>query len=853
MKQSNNHRLPDHVVPIRYTLQIVPDLENFTFSGSEAINIDIKKKTKEIVLHCIDIEINSAVFKFGKKQIDCKDVSYDKYSETVILTFATSLLGKGNLCIEFTGSINDKLHGFYRSKYTHDKKEKHLATTQFEATDARRAFPCFDEPSHKAIFDLSIVVPKNLQVVSNTQEKKIEKLGKDKKIVHFESTPKMSSYLLAYVIGELDHIKTKTKNGTVIKVHTTPGKSNLAAFSLETAKRSLEFLENYFGIKYPLKTLDLLAIPDFAAGAMENWGAITFRETALLVDEKHTSLINRQRVAEVIAHELVHQWFGNLVTMKWWTHLWLNESFACYMAYLVVDELFPEWRFWTKFVLSEQSYALKEDALLSTHPIEVEVKHSHEISEIFDGISYSKGASILRMISGYIGADNFRDALRIYLKKHSYGNTSSEDLWAAFDKVSNKNISALVKAWTQDKGYPVITITDAKKGLELSQKRFTLQKNEDKTLWQVPVQALIDHDKQSGMILANKAISHLHIENNYKFIKLNPNEQSFYITNYPIKYLALLVSAMQNKQIGSNDRLALIRNLYLLAISGYVQTDVYLEVVNQISATEDSYIVWAEISGNLAQIERVFFTSNKKYYESFLNWKKQLYANVLTRLGYNSQKNDTDSQKLLRSLAISNAGLAGLKEVEQYAKKQFSLYEKNKSIDRNHKTAILAVASYSDNKVLSTLFDKYKKATLQEERNQLVAAMLRTKGEKEYKQVLEFIFSGQVRPQDLPIAIIHGMLISKTSHLMWQEIKSRDKQLREMFMGGKLMGYIIEGARDFSTNELLKEFQNYAKPYLKTEKQSVAQTIEKIRINLAWIKRDSELVDSYFKGFAKQK
>ncbi|MBI2022577.1 hypothetical protein HYS97_01875, partial [Candidatus Daviesbacteria bacterium] len=417
-------RLPAHIKPERYQLMLRPDLENFTFSGEETIELILEREAKEITLHSQEIEIESAEFIHQGKTNFASKITYQPEDETATFNFPKSLKkGKGELVLKFKGILNDKLRGFYRSRYSHEGQDKYLATTQFEATDARRAFPSFDEPSKKAIFDVTLMIPANTIAISNTIEKNVWEHESGYKVVEFEPTPKMSTYLLAFIVGDLEYIEGKTKRGVLVRVFTTPGKKEQGRFALNTAIKMLEFYEEYFKIPYPLPVSDLIAIPDFAAGAMENWGAVTYRETALLIDEANSSAVNRQRVAVVIAHELAHMWFGDLVTMEWWTHLWLNEGFASYIEYLAVDHVFPEFDIWTQFIHMDQGTALKLDSLENTHPIEVEVFHPSEISEIFDKVSYSKGASIIRMLAQFLGPKDFREGLRHYLKTHEYLNS----------------------------------------------------------------------------------------------------------------------------------------------------------------------------------------------------------------------------------------------------------------------------------------------------------------------------------------------------------------------------------------------------------------------------------------------
>ena len=410
-----------------------PDLEKFTFNGEETIYFSLTKPDNKIILHAHELKIKLALLKNKAGEIRAKKINFDARSETATIFFHKKIpKGGGELELKFEGVLNDKMRGFYRSQFEHEGRTKYIVTTQFESTDARRAFPCVDEPSAKAVFDVTLIVPKHFCAISNTYETSVKEHKSGYQIIEFAPTPKMSTYLLAFIAGEFEHIEAKTKEGITVRVFATPGKIHQAKFALDVAVKTLSYFSDYFKVPYPLPVLDLIAIPDFPSGAMENWGAVTYRESAILVDSDHSSLQNKQWVALVIAHELAHQWFGNLVTMEWWTHLWLNEGFASWIEYLAVDHIFPKWDIWTQFVRMDLSRALQLDALVNTHPIEIEVSHPSEIREIFDAVSYSKGASIIRMLADFLGERDFRDGLRHYLKKHQYANAATHHLLRAF-------------------------------------------------------------------------------------------------------------------------------------------------------------------------------------------------------------------------------------------------------------------------------------------------------------------------------------------------------------------------------------------------------------------------------------
>ena len=406
MASSNEWQLPTGVRPTRYVLNLEPNLDTFKFDGYVSIDVEVEEATSEIVLNSAELDIHYARITLSSgSSYRATGISLDEERETLTVSFDSPIpAGTAQLGIDFTGELNDKLRGFYRSSYTDvDGNQRWMATTQFESTDARRAFPCWDEPAVKATFDVTLIVPEELEVISNTEPVTTTVGASGKKSVRFAETPIMSTYLLAFIVGDLACVEDRTEDGVLMRVWATRGNEDKGQFALETSMDLLDYFHQYFGVPYPLSKLDHIAIPDFAAGAMENWGAITYREVALLVDPENSSAGTREIVAAIVSHEMAHQWFGNLVTMEWWDDLWLNESFASWMGDKAVDYLHPEWEMWTQFLTHDTGSALNLDGLRNSHPIEQEVGNPAEIGQLFDAISYSKGGSILRMLEHYLG------------------------------------------------------------------------------------------------------------------------------------------------------------------------------------------------------------------------------------------------------------------------------------------------------------------------------------------------------------------------------------------------------------------------------------------------------------------
>ena len=605
MTSSNEWKLPTTVRPTLYTLTLEPDLDSFTFDGSETIAIQVDEPTSDIRMNSAEIAIRSATLTLpdgSERQPD--SISFDEEKETVSFDFTDAIPpGTAHLTIEFTGELNDKLRGFYRSSYTDaEGDQRWMATTQFESTDARRAFPCWDEPAVKAAFDITLVVPSELEAVSNTEPVSITDTGDGKKIVHYAQTPVMSTYLLAFIVGDLACVQDRTRDGVLMRVWATRGNEAKGQFALETSMALLDYFHDYFGVPYPLSKLDHIAIPDFAAGAMENWGAITYREVALLVDPVESSAGTREIVAAIISHEMAHQWFGDLVTMEWWDDLWLNESFASWMGDKAVDYLHPEWEMWTQFLTHDTGSALNLDGLRNSHPIEQPVNNPAEIGELFDAISYSKGGSVLRMLEHYLGEDAFRAGLRIYIQRHQYANARTRDLWNALGEASGQPVAEIMDSWTSQTGYPVLDVSVNRSGdsieVGLSQSRFLydeiLDQDEepDGTIWKAPVTARTASNAEPARALMETADFGLTLQpasygSGDEWIKVNPDQSGFFRVQYPDEEIERLKAPIASLTLPARDRLGLQSDAYALAKAGRIPASAYLNLVEAYSNEND--------------------------------------------------------------------------------------------------------------------------------------------------------------------------------------------------------------------------------------------------------------------------
>ena len=841
-----NVRLSKHIAPIRYKINLAPDLDNFVFTGEEEIALDIRKETNSITLHAAEIEILGAVLvQNGKSQQG--SVSYSKKDETATLLFKKLINpGKAVLKFKFTGILNDKLRGFYRSKYEVNGKTHHMAVSQFESTDARRAFPCFDEPAQKAVFEVNLKVPSDRTVISNTIEREILEPESGFKTVKFAPSPKMSSYLLAFIVGHFEHIKKKSKNGTLVRVFTTPGKKHQAEFALDVAVKCIEFYENYFAIKYPLPVMNLIAIPDFASGAMENWGAVTYRETAILVDSEHSSTQNKQWVALVIAHELAHQWFGNLVTMEWWTHLWLNEGFASYMEYVAIDKLFPKWNIWTQFVFIEHARGLALDGLASTHAIEVDVNHPAEISEIFDAVSYSKGASVIRMLAEYLGEKDFRAGLRKYLKKHAYSNARTNDLWDALEDISGKPVRRIMQNWTRKPGYPLISLYEDN-GIKISQSRFYSSSNpkaRDKTIWLTPLK--IAGTGVSKTVLLKS--QNMKLSTKSSWLKANFGETSFIRARYTAKMLEGLSRVIATKKLSEPDRFGVIRDAFALAQAGHISTDEVLKLTLSYKE-DDSYIVWAQISEQILRLNNLLFDT--PIYEGFRKFGRILLSSVVKKIGWEAKKGEKYDRALLRSAVIYSAGSLG---DEQVIKKAKELFEKERSgkraIDSDLRSAVYNIIAQNGEKREFEIFkDKFSKTTLEEEKDRIMRALCSFPDKKMLLSMLEYSFSKVARGQDTVKAIGFVWANPYGGRLTWEYLKSNWVEIVRRFGGGHLFSRFLIPAQNFKKKSEAVEVAQFFKAHpAEGIGRTVAQSVEQIRSNAAWLERDSEKIKKFLKS-----
>lgn len=656
---SNPYRLPRNATPSRYDLTLTPDLDGGTFTGTAVITLDVQEATHDLVLNAAELAFDAAsIVDAGGTLHELTAEFHDEFERATLTTSGDVIAaGAATLTITFRGILNDKLRGFYRSTFTDtDGNQRTLATTQFESTDARRAFPCWDEPDFKAVFGVTLIVPDDLLAISNGREIERTPVAPGVVQVRFADTMIMSTYLVAFVVGPLEATEAVDVDGVPLRVVHPLGKADLAPFGLAIGESALRYFADYYAIPYPGDKVDLVAIPDFAFGAMENLGCITFRETALLVDPKQATQPELERVADVVAHELAHMWFGDLVTMDWWTGIWLNEAFATFMEMKAVDNFRADWKRWSTFALS-RSAAFDTDALAATRPIEYEVLSPSDAEGMFDILTYEKGASVLRMLEQYLGEDPFRDGIRRYLATHSYGNTVTTDLWDALESVTGSPVRRVADTWIYQGGHPVITVSydhDAHE-LVLAQRGFRYIADATFTdLWEVPVGLRVAEATGTVRdidVLVNAASVRVPLDTAPQWVVANRNASGFFRTEYSPELLGALGEVALDV-LDATERYTLIDDTWSALLSGTTDAAAFLSLVKGM-AEETDLSVWRRIVGSVSTLMRVANDDGRAALRTFA---QDLFAPAFARLGEAPRTDESEHDTNVRATLFEALG-----------------------------------------------------------------------------------------------------------------------------------------------------------------------------------------------------
>jgi aminopeptidase N/puromycin-sensitive aminopeptidase len=781
---ANAQRLPSTVRPEHYALTLTPDLKAATFAGIESIDVTLAEPTDRIVLNAAEIEFQGVTVTVTGKQQKAT-VSLDKDKEQATFTFADKLpAGKATLDIAYTGILNNELRGFYLSRTA----KRNYAVTQFESTDARRAFPSFDEPAFKATYDVSLIVDAADTAISNGPIVSDTPAGAGKHTLKFLTTPKMSTYLVAFLVGDFQCTSGES-DGVAIRVCSTPDKVALTPYGVDVAKYVLHYYNNYFGIPYPLKKLDLIALPDFEAGAMENFGAITYRETALLIDPKTASVGTKKEVALVIAHEMAHQWFGDLVTMQWWDNIWLNEGFATWMETKAVSVMHPEWNM-AEMVATDTQGTLNLDAQPTTRAIRATADTRDEIEQMFDGISYGKAGAVLGSVENYLGEETFRKGVHNYLAAHLYANATAEDFWGAQTATSHKPVDKIMESLVAQPGAPLLAFSEADNGkVVVAQKRFFLSPSiqaDPKQLWTLPVCFKTTRCQDCQLLTPEHSV--LNVPERQFFA--NAGGKGYYRSVYPPSVYAAMVSKVETG-LSPAERISLIGDEWAQVRANKATVGDYLALATAVKADPGSEVISAALDSVTTIFDRIAATPDEK--AAVAAWLRRTFGPEYARLGPPAATDSANTREL-RAQFFGVLGYYGKDPaVLAQARELSARYLTDPaSVDATLGQTALAIAARNGD---AALFDKLQYVAESNTNPELQVGALRLLAQFEdpalAQRSMDYAISGKVRNQDAAIQFAIALQIDATRDQAWKYIEDHWDKVSSVLtpeMGSALVG-----------------------------------------------------------------
>ena len=834
------YRLPTSVRPHAYRLVLTPDLDRATFSGDVEIDITVERPVTSITLNAAELEITSAELNDGNPDggyaLAPTTIGLDPHEERVELTFAGTIdPGPATLHLSFTGILNDKLHGFYRSTFTDDDGHEHvIATTQMESTDARRAFPCWDEPELKATFEVTLVVDEALAAFSNGSVVDEAPEAGGKRRVHFSTTMAMSTYLVAFVVGPLEATEPVDVSGVPLRVVHTPGKSHLAPFALTVGAHALRFFTEYFGIPYPADKLDLVAIPDFAFGAMENLGCVTFRESALLVDPAQAARVELERVADVVCHEIAHMWFGDLVTMKWWNGIWLNEAFATFMEVLAVDAFRPEWQRWVSFGV-EREAALAVDGLHATRPVEFHVGRPEEAQGMFDVLTYQKGGSVLRMLEQFLGPDVFREGINDYLTTHSHQNTETADLWSALERSSGRPVGRVMDTWILQGGYPLVRVGDDG---GLSQVPFSYSGEPGGAIgsdWQVPVLSRsLDAPAEeprplllegSAPAAAPAGAGHL----------INAGGSGYYRVAYPTATVRHLASRLGD--LAPLERYNLVSDTWAAALAGQAPVADLVGLARSLADSgEGDPSVWSVVLGAVGLFDRVIPEEDRPALEGAV---RHLFGPLAADLGFDPRDDDGERTPSLRSSVLRTLGTIGADPgIRAEAGRRFGAADTT-ALHPDTESAVLdIVASTGGEAEYQAFLAHYRAPATPQEENRYLYALASFSDPGLAVRTFDLALS-EVRSQNAPF-VLQLLVANRTNGpAAWQRITDHWDDIVGRFPSN-ILPRMLDGVRSLcGSKALADQVAEFVLSHpLPAGGKTVEQILERLAVNVAFGERE---------------
>lgn len=852
-------RLPRGVRPTRYVLSLTPDLARGAFDGTVVVTIMVARATRELWLNAAELEVARATISQTDGPTHVGQIRLFSDSERCRITLPLDLApGEWHLRLEFRGRLNDRLRGFYLSTYTDEQGlTQSLAVTQFEAADARRAFPCWDEPDFKAVFALTLVIDPALTALSNTRVVG-ERLDQGRKVVQFAETIVMSTYLLAFVVGRLEGTAPIYVGKTPIRVWAVPGKSHLTAAGQEVAAFSLRFFEEYYGIPYPGDKLDLIAIPDFSHGAMENLGAVTFRESALLIDAATASHADLAGLADVVSHENAHMWFGDLVTMSWWNGLWLNEAFATFLEVVAVDAWRPQWQRWDQFALARAG-AMSPDGLFASRPIEFPVQAVKDLGSMFDAITYQKGAAVLRMLEQFLGPDLFRDGIRRYLRTHAYDNADTHDLWKALGAVSRQPVAEIMQRWVFAPGYPLLSVSlTADRQLSIRQQRFTYLKQpttpSDKTRpaaarWRVPLQYAVQttHGTTVRSVLLEQAEIRLPLPAGADTILVNPGGHGYYRVHYAPELRKRLLARFPDR-LPPIDRFNLVNDAWATCVAGILPLPEYLELTATF-ARDRGLQVWSIL---LSSFERLEAMVPPEELPSFAAWIRARLGPALTDLGWTAQAGESDLTRELRGELVGAMGTLGddaATQAEAKTRYTTSLRDRQ-SVDPNLLPALVDIAAWTGGESdYQDFFSRFRAAATPQEERRYMFGLAGFRSPALVARTLQSTINGDIRTQD-GASVISALLTTRHGHEQaWEFVKEHWATLEQRFPPNglrRMFGHLASRgsrARERDVHRFIKRH------HIDLGGKTLAQHLEHLRIAVVFQERHAAELSIYLRAF----
>ena len=840
------HRLPGTVVPSHYDLTFVPDLEAATFTGSSITVIEVLEAVTAIRLNALDLDIAEASLNQGGER-SAATIEVDSLSETATLTFASPLqLGEATLHLTFSGVLNDKLVGFYRSTFVDPEGQtRTIACTQFESTHARRAFPCWDEPAFKATYAITLDVADSLLAVSNSAEIAREPLGDGISRVRFATTMKMSTYLVAFVIGPLEASETVDVDGIALRVIAPPGKADLTSFALDVGAFSLRFLADWYDIAYPGDKVDLVAIPDFAFGAMENLGCITFRETALLVDQHHSTQAEQQRVADVIAHELAHMWFGDLVTMSWWNGIWLNEAFATFMEMLTVDAYRPDWQRWVDFGTA-RTVAFDTDSLSTTRPIEYEVVTPEDAEAMFDVLTYEKGASVVRMLQQYLGEEPFQSGIRHYLQTHQYANTETTDLWDAIEQATGEPVRQIMDTWIFQAGHPLVGITTSQGSatVTVGQRHFAFAPHPRSGTapavgahQHIPVvlRAATEHGISTHKILLDQEMAVIELDGEPRWIVGNHEGNGFYRVELDDDDLTA-VSAVAGAELSALERYTLLEDEWALLLADRGTLERVLGVARSL-ANDPDLSVWQRIIAVLGGLDRV---TPPELTEAFAAWARGLISPALVAAGVEPEPAESPRATARRAALFEASARIGRDQAQiDLAHQRFANLDEDPSgLDPDMADAVIrVVAASADPDIWETLLDRSRATRTAQDKLRYQGALADSSDPLLVSRLTELVLSDEVRTQDGLFILRRALANRHASEVVWTFIEQNWSTITTRYPSSTVPR-VIDGARTIIDVELAQRVGRFlATNPLPQGELVVRQHLERMWVNVALAER----------------